>query len=66
MNERNEIEGDMRADLEAWLDANEPTDADIDAHYLDWCERNGIVPDLVPIGKGTDPEGEEVSVWGFA
>lgn len=55
--ERLEIEGD-------WWE--EITDADIDAHYLDWCERHGIVPELVPIGKGTDPEGEEVSVYTFA
>lgn len=66
MNERLEIEGDMRAELEAWLEANEPTDADIDAHYLDWCERNGVTPELVPDGTGTDPEGETVQVWRFA
>jgi hypothetical protein len=66
MNERLEIEGDEREELERWLDANEPTEADIDAHYLDWCERHGIVPDLIPAGMGTDPSGEPVQVWRFA
>ena len=71
MNERLEIEGDMREDFE-WWEANEDapvverTDADVDAHYLDWCERNGIVPALVPAGMGTDPSGEPVQVWQFA
>ena len=53
-NEQLEIVGDAREDVEN------------DSHYLDWCERNGETPSLVPIGKGTDPEGEEVSVWTFA
>jgi len=64
MNERNEIDGDEREALEKWLDENEPYD--IDAHYLDYCERHGIVPELVPDGIGTDPEGEIVRVWRFA
>lgn len=64
MNEQLEINGDEREEVEAWLEANEPYD--IDAHYLDWCERNGIVPDLVPDGIGTDPSGEPVNAWRFA
>jgi len=63
MNERNEIDGDEREEFEAWLEANEPTEADIDAHYLDWCERNCK---LVPDGIGTDPSGEPVNAWRFA
>lgn len=59
MNEQLEIEGDEREALERWLESNE-------AHYLDWCERSGIVPELVPAGIGTDPSGESVSVWQFA
>lgn len=66
MNERLEIEGDEREALERWLDENEPTDEDVDAHYLDWCERHGIVPALVPDGIGTDASGEPVNVWRFA
>lgn len=66
MNERLEIEGDEREEFERWLEANEPTEADIDAHYLDWCERNGVTPELIPDGIGTDPSGEPVNVWRFA
>lgn len=58
-NDRLEIEGDLWAELEAI----ETTDADIDAHYLDWCERQA---NLVLAGLGLDPSGELVNVWEFA
>ena len=67
--ERLEIEGDVRDALEREFANKIHADAQADmadAHYFDWCERNGIVLELVPIGKGTDPEGEEVSVYTFA
>ena len=65
-NDRLEIEGDAREEFEQWLAENEPTEADIDAHYLDWCERHGETPALIPDGMGTDPSGEPVQVWRFA
>lgn len=54
MNERLEIEGDEREDLQRWLDEEaereecnagapvlELTDDDLEAWYRDWCQRNG-------------------------
>ncbi len=65
-NERLEIEGDAREDVEGWEDAPLPERPDVDGHYLDWCERNGIVPDMVRTGTDTDAEGEIVTVFRFA
>jgi len=65
MNEQLEINGDLadeyREIQEAeYREANEDapevewTDEDIDAYFLDWCERNGEVPDLIPDGETPD------------
>jgi len=53
-----EIAGDLLEEI--------AREEDMDAHYLDWCKRNGVTPSLVNIGTDTDAEGEKVSVWTFA
>lgn len=73
MNERNEIGGDLRDEYleiqeaeEANRLAPEPeplTDEELEAWHLDWCERNGEAPDLIPDGEGVDPSGETVPRW---
>lgn len=64
MNERNEIMSDWYEDLrieEEREEANRlapepepPSEEELEAMHLDWCERHEEAPDLIPDGEGLD------------
>jgi len=52
-----EIAGDLLEEI--------AREEDMDAYYLDWCERNGVTPSLEIEGEATDAGGDTVRVWRF-
>jgi len=68
-NEQAIMRGDDREAMEEWLEAHElapepepMTEADLEAYFRDYCERNGGLPDLSPDGYDRD---EGVIIWTF-
>lgn len=51
-NDRLEIEGDAREDVERYEADLAEQDAIGEAHYLDWCKREGIEPEPMPLPAG--------------
>ena len=64
-NEQNEIMGDWHEELALELAEDPASEEAMEAHYLDWCQRNGVIPELYPLGRGAGLDGTPVNVWGF-